>query len=218
MTKTLIYCGLYRGVTFRQLVPHFDIAIGFEPSPELFHQLEEEYRNWSNVTVVHAAVAEYEGTITFHIHSFDAASSIGTLTNEWRRIQGLNITPVKTIEVPCVHLGFFLEKMNVRNIDALVTDAEGYDLTILRSVEPLIRNRMIRCITCEVERDNFPFRHDGVPSNKEKDFHVLLGDDYELVRRLGEKDWFCHDLTWLRKHEEDRTLYPGHASHVALTD
>ncbi len=206
--KVLVYCGLHEGASFARIFGHFDLAIGFEPIPKLFAGLQRTFAEFSKVRIYHAALSDQDGPVLFNIYSDAATSSIGTLSEEWlARRKDSDFRVVTSVEITGRHLGNFLTQQGITEIDTLVTDVQGFDLTVLRTVEPLIRERRIRCITCEVERDHFPKTYDGTPGNKERDFLLLLSPDYDLEKRSGGEDWFNHDLTWIRKGERDRTLY-----------
>lgn len=204
--RTLVYCGVNHGHTFRQICDQFDCAIGFEPIPELYRRLAQEFAGHRHVEMVHGALAESDGSVTFHIHDFDAASSIGVLSESYKQRHNRHFEIVESVDVPCYHLGNFLHERGIHEIDTLVTDIQGFDLAVLKTLDPWIRNQAIRAIKSEVEQDQIPQSYEDIPGNKEKDFLEFLGDDYELIHRRGEPGWSFNDLTWIRTGETNRKI------------
>ncbi len=129
----------------------------------------------------------------------DAIGSVAKITDEWARShQHVNQEFDKTIKVPAIHLGNFIDRMNFKDIDLLVTDLQGLDLTVLKTVEKQIRNKLFHQIICEVELDDFPMSYHNL-YNKEAGFKELLDNYYEEIDRLGEEHWEIRDIRWKRK-------------------
>lgn len=202
--KTLVYCGVNCGQTFRRLAPHFNHAIGFEPIPSFVAALEDEFREQPNVSIIHGALSTKDGSVTLNIYDHHMASSIGTLSDTYAEKTGNKFKLLSTITAPSYHLGHFLKRHALEEIDTLITDVQGMDLTILKTIEHLIRRRAIRLIQCEVEQPGFENSYEGTPTNQEKNFRNLFRNDYELLHRHGGPSWAYHDLTWIRTGETDR--------------
>lgn len=205
--KTLVYCGLNHGHTFRQIVHRFGRAVGFEPIPALYRQLRDEFADDPSIEIVHGALTETNEAVTFNILDADAASSVGTLSESYKQQHQRFFEVVESIEVPSYHLGEFLAERGIHRVDTLITDVQGFDLAVLKTVSSLIRARAIRTITCEVEQDAIPPSYENVPSNKEKEFFEFLADDYQLVKRRGEDGWSFNDLTWVRSGSKNQAIY-----------
>jgi hypothetical protein len=86
---------------------------------------------------------------------------------------GHDLERTALISVPTIHLGNALFEMGVRSITTLVIDAQGMDLTILRTLSEYIEAG-IGFIQCE--SDGVGFRHyDGLPSNSEVEIRDFMG-------------------------------------------
>lgn len=59
----------------------------------------------------------------------------------------------KKIKVKTINLGEHLESLNINFIDEYLSDAQGYDLKILKSLKNFIYKNKIKKITCEVTRN-----------------------------------------------------------------
>jgi hypothetical protein len=86
------------------------------------------------------------------------------------------------------HLGRWLTKHDIIEIETLKIDAQGFDLSILRTVEPWLERGAIRVIQCEADGEGF--RHyDNTPGNDAADIRRLFAqyDHYKEVPLIG----FC---------------------------
>jgi hypothetical protein len=88
---------------------------------------------------------------------------------------------IKTIKVPCVNLLGFLRKLNIDYIDDYISDIQGLDLEVLKTLRPMIEARQIGSIKCEVTKDTYRNIYHDLPDNSESGFKKLLEDHYDLV-------------------------------------
>jgi len=180
----LVYVGLHRGDSFRSLIHKYEICYGFEANPELFTLLQDEFRWYRNVKLFNVAVADYDGEIEFNISNNDgASSSIGHFEVEWENYKSGQIRFDKVIRVSCVNLFNFLTREGVAYIDDYVSDIQGMDLEVLKTLKPLIQSRRIGSISCEVTKDDKRNIYSDLPANNESGFHELLKDNYLLVAK-----------------------------------
>jgi hypothetical protein len=100
-----------------------------------------------------------------------AASTIASFS----RTRPINAS--QTIMVPSINLGDFLIIKDVIDIDSYVSDIEGLDFTVIRTLRPYLDNGSIKSITCEVVRDVKQNPFDGV-LNYERNFDEFLSSKY----------------------------------------
>lgn len=192
MEKILIYIGLNNGKGFEEVLSeeNFDRSFGFEPLPELYELVKKKYEHRDDVEIINAAVVEKEGDYTFYRTQFmgvnqnQDSSSLYEITEEYRNTTGNPIYTKDKITVKGVNLSKFLSEKMITHIHQYVSDAEGNDFIILKTIKEYIDNRKINKIKVESVCDyvNFDIRS-GQPSNKESDFINLLGDNYELYNK-----------------------------------
>ncbi len=206
----LVYVGLYKGRGFDREFYKYKISFGFEANPELFKELQKKYSKYKNVFVYNFAVADYDGDIKFNISSNKGeSSSIGNFNKEWNN----NIKMEKTITVKSINLNNFLKRKKIDFIDHYISDIQGMDLTVLKTLKPLIDERKIGCITSEVTINSKKHIYSDLPDNSEEGFKKLLSKNYKLVSKgwgvlkNGEfkdvpNDWWEMDCRWCLK--EDR--------------
>lgn len=180
----LVYVGLHRGTSFNSIFRGYKKCYGFEANPEIFKSLQARYGKRANVYLFNVAVANYDGEIEFNISNNDgAASSIGHFNENWDNFKTGQVKFTKTIKVPCINLCHFLEKKGVNYIDDYISDIQGMDLEVLKTLKPLIHSKKIGSISCEVIKEGKSNIYRGLPDNKESAFHELLKDNYVLVAK-----------------------------------
>jgi FkbM family methyltransferase len=180
---TLIFIGVDPKGEFNILWPGYKICYGFEANPDRFEKLLRKYSAHENIKLFNCAVADFDGEIDFNISSNNdgASSSIGTFNEEWRKKNDIEM--VKTVKVPCINLLKFLEKNNITYIDDYVSDIQGMDLEVLKTLRPMIEKRQIGSIKCEVTKDAYNNIYKDLPDNSETGFAELLHENYELVAK-----------------------------------
>ena len=177
----LVYVGLYRGHSFSSIFYKYKACYGFEADPEQFEHIPNYIKYFPNVHLFAKAVSAEDGMITFHISSNGgASSSIGSgFKKDWKS----DVKMVKEITVPSINLMNFLMEKEIGVIDDYISDAQGYDLTILKTLEPMIASKSIKTITCEVTKNKYGNIYKDSPDNTFDGFNSFLGDNYECISK-----------------------------------
>lgn len=180
------------------MVRRFDVAYGFEAIPELAEEARRRYEAMRNVHIIHAAVTQEVGPVRFYIHDSDAASSLGQLSPEYRKKTENEIYVKHEVTVPGINLCNFLQERDIELIDLYVSDIQGMDFAVLETLHPYLRERRIKKLVCETERDSHDFEsYKGLPSNRQSLFENFLGCDYKIVRRQKiDAHWAYQDAIW----------------------
>lgn len=205
MEKTLVYLGVNQGMSFRHYRGKFDRAYGFEAIPELAKKLKDEFKDDDKVSIINKAVCDKNEKVKFYISNQSSmqSSSMGQL-NDYYRSNGPKGKIYNNIEIEIegINLLNFLEENNIEYIDTYVSDLEGMDFTVLKTIKPYIDNKKIRRIEIEAEMDYYESAsRDGIPSNKVKEIKDFLSENYNFVGMLkgnydpnAEDRWFNTDL------------------------
>jgi FkbM family methyltransferase len=205
--KLLVYLGMNRGSNFDKIYWKYEHCIGIEADPELFNYLKHKYRHQKNITLVHGAATDFDGTIEFNISNNDGvSSSIGVFNSSTSD----HIQIVKTITVPAFNLFEYLRKNNIEQIDDYISDIQGNDLRVLKTLKPYIENKKIKTITSEVTKNKYGNVYMNLADNSEDGFNELLGKHYRLVAKgwgvLKEnvfkevpEEWWEMDCMWKAK-------------------
>lgn len=206
----LLYVGLHKGRGFDREFYKHEISFGFEANPELFKVLYNKYSKYNNVFIYNSAVADYDGTISFNISDNGGeSSSIGNFNEDWTS----SIKMEKSITVECVNLNNFLKKKEISFIDNYISDIQGMDLTVLKTLKPWIDTKKIGCITAEIAIDSRKHIYSDLQDNSENGFEELLSNNYKLVSKgwgvlkNGEfkkvpDDWWEMDCRWCLKEDK----------------
>jgi FkbM family methyltransferase len=203
---TLVYLGAHKGGGLATVVGAFDRVVAFEADPRYCQVLR---RRFPGIEVVHAAVCERAGPIAFNVASnAGASSSLGVFDEAWLAPRTDVITMTRTINVPGVNLLDFCREHRIDQIDSYVSDLQGMDFTVLKTMAPLLREQHIGLIQCETTKDGRYNIYKDLPSNELGQFRSLLAPfGYALVGRGWSNlqrgvfsdvpdDWWEFDALW----------------------
>lgn len=173
---TLVYVGLNKGESFSNIYYKYEIALGYEPNPLLFEKLQVKFKKKKNVKIFNYAASDRNSIANFYLSNNKdmVSSSLSKFSKSLKKKIGYK----KTIKVKTVNLGEHLYSLNIDFIDEYLSDAQGYDLKILKSLENYIMNNKILKITCEVNRNNKlnPYYESD---NYEDSFYKYLPSQYK---------------------------------------
>lgn len=180
--RVLVYVGMHRGREFDMVFRDYEACYGFEANPELYALLVEKYKNYPHVKLFNAAATDRNGPVTLNVsNNAGAASSLGSFDADWERTMQGEVRMVQQFTVPGVNLGEFLQGLGVDFVDDYISDIQGMDLTVLKTLEPWIDAGRIGTITVETTREDKRNIYKDLPSNSESGFFALLGQRYRLV-------------------------------------
>lgn len=209
VSKVLVYVGLNQGRSFDRIFKAFDVCYGFEPIPLLAERLRERYRSFPHVHVVNAAVCVNEGPVSFYVSRMDGdsgdmqSSSLCEVSDDYRNNGPKNqVFTKEVITVQGVNLADFLRLHGINEIDTYISDAEGFDYSILQTIRPWFDERRVRNAQFETEPDYVAVvQRTGQPTNKSSLFIDALINNYDLIgMQQGNYDpasptrWFNRDL------------------------
>lgn len=103
----------------------------FEPNPFLAKTLRYKFRNNTNIQIIEKAVGDFDGTSTFNISADGQSSSLYELSTFSK--ENTKIKYVSQVLVDVIRMDTFLIQNNIDVIDYFHCDAQGNDLTILKS-------------------------------------------------------------------------------------
>tara|TARA_R110002051_G_scaffold49754_1_gene96918 strand:- start:1667 stop:2341 length:675 start_codon:yes stop_codon:yes gene_type:complete len=195
--KTLIYCGTNHGVGLKHLIGdpahhrrgRWDRVYGFEANPHLYSKLKQRYINDRRVKMYNVILSNQHNVETeFYIldannTQMDYASSVCKLEDfnpKYKEITTNQLTYKEVVRLKTANLYTILQQEGIVEIDLLITDLEGSDLTVLKTLKPLIDSKKINKIKCEVEPDDLPTLYKGL-DNKFKGFKELLDKNYTRI-------------------------------------
>ncbi len=103
-----------------------------------------------------------------------------------------------------------IKQKKVDYIDDYISDIQGFDLAVLKTLAPMINQRKIKRITCETTKDKYKNIYKDLPDNSFKEFEKYLSKNYKCVAKgwgiLKEEsfnevpsDWWEFDSMWKLK-------------------
>lgn len=176
---TLVYLGLNTGESFDRIYYKYNLVIGFEPNPDNFIKLKK-YQNQNGVHLYPYAVSDKEGEFDFYLptnKNNDASASLSDFTE----VRG-EISSRKSIKVKTVLLTNILKELNIDFIDKYISDIEGYDFTVLKTLSDFLDQKKIKELQLEAFQNHVDNPYTKV-TNYEKQFDKLLDFNYEKVAR-----------------------------------
>ena len=178
----LFFLGMGFNGQFDLIFRSYEKCFCFEPNPYRYKKLINKYKKYPNVHIYNVALSNYDGIVKFNISNNNgASSSIGSFDEAWAKKNKNKIKIIDTIEVECINLYNFCLKNNIDKIDDYISDIQGMDLEVLKTMKPMIMKRKIDTITCEVTRNNKHNVYQDLPDNTENGFYELLNNNYELI-------------------------------------
>lgn len=215
----LVYIGVHKGYSFSKIFRGYRTCYGFEANPEVFRELEQKFRKYRHVHLQHAAVADFNGEIPFSISNNEGeSSSIGSFDEDWENYRSGLIRMVRTIRVPSINLLSYCKDHGIDYIDDYISDIQGMDLQVLKTMRPFIEDGKIGTITCETTKDSRRNIYKDLPDNSENGFRELLNRNYELVARGSGRlkdgvfsdvpgDWWEMDCKWRVKQNSRKNFF-----------
>ena len=205
---TLVYIGTNEGDGLEEYINLYDKVYGFEPDPEIFNALKSRFVNCTHATFINAACSDKEGIQTLYVTENRHSTSLSELS-EFYLTRGFSggKASFKTFDVNTINLNNFFEENNIEYIDTLITDCQGSDLSILKTISSFIDEKKIGEIFCETHANSIEL-YESI-YNQYDGFKELLCNNYEvkdfyldgkLMSKDGEPfvEWDTH---WILKDD-----------------
>jgi FkbM family methyltransferase len=140
---TLFDVGANVGQTTLAMLDAFDSpeVHAFEPSPATAVTLRQTVGDRPGVTVESIALGETVGRLPFHVTGAYSVND-SLLRPRWDAGGTVVDVAVETVDSYC-------RLRDLRRIDLLKVDAQGYDLSVLRGARAMLADRRIRLFCCE---------------------------------------------------------------------
>jgi hypothetical protein len=144
------------------------------------------------------------GIQEFHTYNENGfSSSLGVVSGEAKeRFSRVDWNKTSTREVTVVNLGELLDTLELDAIDQLIIDAQGMDLTILRTIKKHLQAGRIRMI--KTEADNGFQHYDGLCNSLDEQVEFMQGCGFSPLLVSGSVK-FHPDVIWERKDDAKAT-------------
>jgi len=184
--STLVYVGANVGGSLWSMFRQYDLVYAFEPDPEIFAHLKNTYNSYSWVHLVNAACSENNGKAKFYVTPNRVSSSLNVVSTSTHD-EASPQRDFREIVVKTINLCEYLTEVGVDYIDYYLSDAQGSDLNILKTLKPYINNKKIGKMFIETHGNGL-YLYDNL-YNQFDGFKELLCKNYKFVHAsLGRLD------------------------------
>jgi 2-O-methyltransferase len=202
---TIIEAGAFDGKDTKKLSALFpDAKIhAFEPVPEIFEELTQQTKSYTNIYRHQIALSNKIGNATFYIAENPKKPGkicqAGTIMIPKDRLQRSAIIYPKTITVPTTTLDQWAIENNIKKADFIWLDLQGHELAVLMAGLQMIKTANL--IFLEV---NFIEAYHGQPTPQEIN-HWLACQGFKPVARdfADENQWFFGTILHQRADNSD---------------
>lgn len=165
--------GMNHGQTLKKIKEIFPSATihGFEASKFCFKQLENNFKKEKNIILNNIGISDKEGVLEFNEYSWDAMNSF--LQRAYGQAQ-----IIETYKVNVSTIDSYCDKNQIRNINVLKSDTEGFEFKVLNGAKKMMYNNKIQFILIELF---FDLNYVG-QSSVGQIFSFLEENDFSLVK------------------------------------
>ena len=178
--STLVYVGANVGSSLWNMFQDYDSVYAFEPDPEMFFELNKRFKQFEWVTLINAACSESDGELDFYITPNRVSSSLSDASSNEKSIKGFSQHVQKVIKVKTVNLSNYLQSEGVEEIETYLSDAQGSDLNILKTLKNFyIDTKKIKKMIIETHGNGIEI-YDNL-NNQFDEFKKILSDSYKFI-------------------------------------
>lgn len=135
--RTFFDVGANEGGTSLKVVKLFPEAhiFAFEPHPNTFSRLTDATKKYQAIEAVQTALGAEAGDKIMHVYGVSLINSL--VPNAQFPVRFGH--ELSKIMVSCTTIDLFCEQRNIKQIDVLKIDAEGFDLEVLKGAETMLK-------------------------------------------------------------------------------
>ncbi len=171
---------------------------GFEPTPTTFSRLKEnvDLNSYTNVISKNIGLSNLNQTLQFHIstNGYDAWNSFANL-NE--------LVNSETIQIPTITLDQYIVDNQIKHIDLMKIDVEGWELNVLKGATKLLTSSDAPTLLVEFTETNaFAAGY-------------YCGELFDYVQSFGYK-WYSYDVKTNSLQPQIKKLHYPYENLIAI--
>ena len=175
--SVLVYVGANQGNSLWEIFDKYDQVYAFEPDPEMFEKLNRRFKQFEWVTLINAACSFEDGETSLYVTPNRVSTSLADVT-EYEKQNGCP-NYLKKVTVKTVNLKKFLEDNQLDYIDYYLSDTQGSDLNILKTIKEFVDEKKIGELFIETHGNDW-ILYEGL-DNKFDGFKEVLSKNYDFV-------------------------------------
>mgnify|MGYP003146646138 CR=1 FL=1 len=172
--STLVYVGANEGNSLWGIFDKFDKVYAFEPNPEVYNILRRRFKQFEWVTLINAACSTEDGETDLYVTPNLVSSSLSDVNTEKYGGDAAS----KKVTVKTLNLNNYLKKECVDVIDLYISDCQGSDLLILKTIQEYVDNKKIEKLYIETHGDGVEL-YKGL-DNQFSGFKKVLSNNYKF--------------------------------------
>jgi len=182
------YAGSFTEAALRRFSPTNVWLV--EADPELAETLRGRFGGDSRCRVVHCAITNFSGSAKLRINRHRASSSLLPVSRDAGRAFGVDMSELRTVEVPALTLNELFHQEKISRIDLCKVDIQGAERLMIEGGD--IALSKIRYVYIEILFEEF---YEG-------------GAEFlEIDRRLRSRGYKLHLLTDFRRNTQGDLAY-----------
>ena len=148
--RTFFDVGANDGGTSLEALKQFPQAriFAFEPHPETFLRLKDATKDYSAINPVQTALGAEGGDQVMHVYNLSTINSLVPNARYSVRFDP-DKRPGSSIRVKCTTVDLFCAEQNIKKIDVLKIDTEGFDLEVLKGATAMLKRGAVSFIYFE---------------------------------------------------------------------
>jgi len=112
----------------------------FEPIPEIYSQLIKKTQSFENVRCFKQALSEKTGVVTMNVSKGVSDGSSSILEPKEHLVLHPDVLFEKKIDVDAITLNDWMKKNEIKHIDLLWLDLQGFEFNVLKASSEILKN------------------------------------------------------------------------------
>ncbi|WP_421654538.1 FkbM family methyltransferase [Leptothermofonsia sp. ETS-13] len=191
---------------YSKKLPHAQIYC-FEPVHETFKELQAKFSESKNVHCFQLAFGSEEKQVEITLQKYSIENSLLNPSNNHSNIEISESGVARTEMIQVTTIPDFCQKHDIKQIDFLKIDTEGYDLEVLKGTKSLLEDHKITYVQVEA----------GMNYNNKK--HVPIQEFIQYLEPLGYVLFGIYDqMAWFQNKARLRFCNPVFISEKEVED
>ena len=172
-------------IKYQKLFPKAKIY-SFEPSPKIFHILNNKFKYMQNLNIYNFAFGSEENERIFHINERSHNSGFYKLIDNFRvkNFPDEKISYKDSLNIKLNTIDNFVKTINLHQIDILKIDTEGFEEEVLKGSIKTLKSNKIKFIELEIILGDV-YKNTNISFKKIEDILLQFGFKLYAINKHG---------------------------------